>query len=54
MSETISDAGQRARGRIAIRLLPLVLAVIPLLRAGNPVALPKEIAAPEPGLAEKS
>ena len=54
MSETISDAGQRPRRRIAIRLLPLVLAVIPLLRAGNPVALPKEIAAPEPALAEKS
>jgi hypothetical protein len=54
MSETISDAGQRARRRIAIPLLPLVLAVIPLLRAGNPVALPKEIAAPEPVLAEKS
>ncbi len=37
MSETISEAGQRARRRIAMRLLP-----------------PKEIAAPEPALAEKS
>jgi hypothetical protein len=39
---------------MAIRLLPLILAVIPLLRAGNPVALPKEITAPESALAEKS
>jgi hypothetical protein len=39
---------------MAIRLLPLILAVIPLLRVGNPVALPKEITATEPALAEKS